>query len=222
MWHGVDPLAGKYPDLSPYTYVANNPIKFIDPNGKELVLPSILTAFGYQVQKDINTLYSTKTGRNLIRTLEASKTKIHHKDASRFYYSDKYDVTNSMTSGDYPNYWEAKDGRIDIQYAQRENVNVDGITANSFIVLAHEYSHARDIDSGGLEELQKGMSKDVKLNMPNEISEIRAMITENKIRKEMGSKEIRTEYTGVKLLRDDGFTPIKDYGIDITKGLENE
>lgn len=31
----VDPLAAKYPSLAPYTYTANNPILFIDPNGEE-------------------------------------------------------------------------------------------------------------------------------------------------------------------------------------------
>ena len=32
-WLAPDPLAGKYPDISPYAYCAWNPIKFIDPDG---------------------------------------------------------------------------------------------------------------------------------------------------------------------------------------------
>jgi len=32
----VDPLASKYPDLSPYCFVANNPILYVDPDGREI------------------------------------------------------------------------------------------------------------------------------------------------------------------------------------------
>ena len=34
----VDPLAEKYYSISPYAYCAGNPVKFIDPNGKEKIL----------------------------------------------------------------------------------------------------------------------------------------------------------------------------------------
>ena len=36
IWLSVDPMAHKYPSLSPYVYCANNPIKLVDPNGEEL------------------------------------------------------------------------------------------------------------------------------------------------------------------------------------------
>jgi len=36
IWYSVDPLAEKYPNISSYVYCADNPVKFIDPNGKEI------------------------------------------------------------------------------------------------------------------------------------------------------------------------------------------
>ena len=35
LWYGVDPLAEKYPSVGAYVYCVNNPIKLIDPNGKD-------------------------------------------------------------------------------------------------------------------------------------------------------------------------------------------
>ncbi len=35
LWYGVDPMAEKHPDYNPFAYTANNPIKFIDPDGKD-------------------------------------------------------------------------------------------------------------------------------------------------------------------------------------------
>lgn len=35
VWYGVDPLAEKYPNMSPYVYCHGNPLKFIDPDGRD-------------------------------------------------------------------------------------------------------------------------------------------------------------------------------------------
>ncbi len=40
MWLSVDPLADKYPSISPYAYCAWNPVKLVDPDGKEGIVIS--------------------------------------------------------------------------------------------------------------------------------------------------------------------------------------
>ena len=37
IWLSVDPLAEKYPGISPYAYVANNPLNYIDPDGRDII-----------------------------------------------------------------------------------------------------------------------------------------------------------------------------------------
>ena len=39
LWGSVDPLAEKYYSVSPYVYVANNPVNRIDPDGKQYRVP---------------------------------------------------------------------------------------------------------------------------------------------------------------------------------------
>ncbi len=36
LWLGVDPLQQKYPGVSPYVYCAGNPVKYVDPDGREI------------------------------------------------------------------------------------------------------------------------------------------------------------------------------------------
>ena len=40
-WLSLDPLASKYPALSPYNFVADNPIMYIDPDGRKIVVPNV-------------------------------------------------------------------------------------------------------------------------------------------------------------------------------------
>ncbi len=38
MWLSVDPMSDKYPSMSPYSYCAWNPMKLVDPDGREIVI----------------------------------------------------------------------------------------------------------------------------------------------------------------------------------------
>lgn len=47
-WMSLDPLAAKYPSMSPYNFVAGNPLIFIDPDGREVVAVSQNSKSGLQ------------------------------------------------------------------------------------------------------------------------------------------------------------------------------
>ena len=55
-FHTVDPLAEKYPSISPYTYCADNPILFVDPNGESISI--------YYIDGDGNQQYFVFNGEN--------------------------------------------------------------------------------------------------------------------------------------------------------------
>ena len=52
-WTSIDPHAEKYQALSSYAYVANNPLKFVDEDGKDIIIPQRDRA---QVTKYINSI----------------------------------------------------------------------------------------------------------------------------------------------------------------------
>ncbi|MGQ2108041.1 RHS repeat-associated core domain-containing protein [Ornithobacterium rhinotracheale] len=54
-WLNIDPMAEKYPFTSPYTYTLNNPIRYIDPDGQEPVLPYVGTATIFRALLDNST-----------------------------------------------------------------------------------------------------------------------------------------------------------------------
>lgn len=57
----IDPQAERFSSLSPYTYVDNNPMLLIDPNGEEISF-----SYEYEKDKDGNNVVNKNGGYNLI------------------------------------------------------------------------------------------------------------------------------------------------------------
>ena len=90
-WLSPDPLTSEYPSWSPYNYVIDNPILFIDPDGKDVIIKDVTSyraVLGTLTSDEINrinidengllTISGTETGsKNLenLRILVDSKVK---------------------------------------------------------------------------------------------------------------------------------------------------
>jgi RHS repeat-associated protein len=68
-WMSVDPLAGKYPGMSPYVYCANNPIVIIDQDGKEGETTSTVS---YDDKTRIHTVVTSTTTNTTSSTTQNS------------------------------------------------------------------------------------------------------------------------------------------------------
>ena len=135
-WAGVDALADKYNSISPYTYVANNPIIFIDPNGKEIIL-------GANTSRDLTNLAqiaATSGGRLVLDRLISSRNvyRTKHIFLTKDAVYDGSGLIGKPRTIYYPrSVWIG---------ASRLN----GGYMSSMIVMGHEIQHAYDHERQGL------------------------------------------------------------------------
>ena len=59
-----DPLAEKYPWLSPYNHCANNPLRFVDPDGMRWVNQDEINDLATNITNKINSIGNLKDGNN--------------------------------------------------------------------------------------------------------------------------------------------------------------
>ena len=154
IWNSVDPMADKYPSLSPYNYCAWNPLKLVDPNGDTIWIAGASGAkyqyknerlytedgseytgndsYALSVRDDLNTL-SGNGMKNEIDYLVGSATShiINKASDNSWVANNEANISNGMGSG----------SKI---YYNNNKVSENGWIRPPAVGLAHELKHAYD------------------------------------------------------------------------------
>ena len=192
-----DRFAEKYYSMSPYQYGANNPVNNIDVNGDTIVvnpnpnglIDNVRMFFGFDTkyQKDVKAdlqqlKKDDKEIGEMIIELEKSKN-VHSITRTKRGKSNSSGFDREKAKKDIPQ------GSI-INYDLDVKTDINGNHRTPRIGLSHELQHSSDVDKGimSYENIGNGIP----------MREIRAINTENKIRKRTGDAK-RTEYRGRKI-----------------------
>src|SRR5690606_17352598 len=140
-WQGVDPLAKEYNWISPYAYCLNNPVKFIDPDGKKVVIVGT-AEYRKHVINDLKQISkeNTDVGKMVNDLIKSPNTHIVEMPTS----SDGYNYTMIDEK-------KATDGiphGSKVGYDPNNKETKSGDKRTPRVGLAHELQHSSDVDKG--------------------------------------------------------------------------
>ncbi|MDH6310596.1 RHS repeat-associated protein [Dysgonomonas sp. PFB1-18] len=155
IWLGVDPQAEDYPNVSPYTYCANNPILYNDPNGKWIILNDGVDTYTYRngvvYQNKINfstgrfeeSVYNPPTGgfvESMVTALNNLQTEapITGTAILNYFSNDKRNVEINRSTNT-----KAKD--------ERNDSNVIALTAQAYPSMYIDIASASLPTQGGMQ-----------------------------------------------------------------------
>ena len=93
MWLSVDPMADKYPSISPYAYCAWNPVKLVDPDGEEAICEDDIIIKG----ENNSSLIIKTSAANLTLQTNRDFGGNHVVDASSAKFAIGYEVGEDAT-----------------------------------------------------------------------------------------------------------------------------
>jgi RHS repeat-associated protein len=141
-FNGVDALADKYFPLSPYTYVANNPIRFIDPDGREIKDPDdIVKNYKTQLNNNKTSLQGMIDNGSIDAGLGGKLMSFYTTTLGEISKLEKSDQVYTIFSDN-----SSKEGGMGYELSTGE-IKI-GIGDNSIGLIGHELKHAYQYEKG--------------------------------------------------------------------------
>ena len=199
MWLSVDPMADKYPGISPYAYCAWNPVRLVDPDGRTVWLPDgteykpkmsteDATSQNIKVIEALNKICESDEGYlmmdficnhdNSIEISYGANTNYYAEGPAEAFF-DESNSTKGTGNGIYISITWNADNPESVQ-------TLDGMKADATYNLLDEICHAYDFCSG--------YGTNAIFNEDCERAEIQAVYRSNVVRHQLGDTNYRSRY----------------------------
>ena len=147
----VDPMSDKYPSISPYAYCAWNPVRLVDPDGKDLYIPDKNSENHNASKKDILSLVNEKN-RKYVLFDEYGKVSLSKDVTPQKLKMDKgLDLINDLVTSEKKFLYESTDD-ISSVFRDGNNHNIDEL--NNGVVNAS--NNGKDSDGGYTHKPKEG------------------------------------------------------------------
>lgn len=181
MWLSVDPLSNKYPHISPYAYCGNNPVRFVDPDGRKVFFAQgVSDSFKQDFQLAVKYMNQHKIS-DMLYQLEKSQNVYYIAEGEQLKSSSYYPKTRTIT-------WSSRTGYItDILYEM-----------SPVEVLNHEIDHALQHDLNPKQQLEDYDKKNDQYGNEEEKRVIKGseQVTAKKLDKLKGDEVTRLNHEG--------------------------
>ena len=150
----VDPMAKKYYNASPYSYCLNNPVKYVDPDGRKIVIGTFWQRLGewLGIKSDFIAKVSKQFAENNAASAEIRAIYKELEESDLVFYVLPLSEADNPSLGDQviPDQAIAlgKSQGATMYYDPDAQERVDGKKRNPRIALAHEMGHFKDLMEG--------------------------------------------------------------------------